>query len=347
MFFEWQGNQPVTLRCMDKYFETHDTVSLILADLSESLLFEFKAGQFINLGVEVDNKMEYRAYSLSSLPGADHLQLTVKRVDGGKVSNFIIDKLLIGDTVQALPPAGEFNCIDHPPKVHQGQKKALLVSAGCGITPVFAMTKHWLNDEQDVDIEFLHIARSQQETIYFDLLETYNSVYPGFKLKLLLKNRGEALHPEGRLDAHWLQRLVPDFKDRTVYLCGPNQFMLDVQGYLSELGFDMGNFYQESFTPVASEPSEVSSESASIYVPGFAQTIKAQKGEVLADALENADLPLIVACRSGICGSCKCKVNKGDVSSTSHETLTPEEIEQGYVLACSSTIESDLEVQIG
>lgn len=347
MFFEWQGNQPVTLRCIDKYFETPDTVSLRLADLSESLLFEFKAGQFINLGVEVDNKMEYRAYSLSSLPGADHLQLTVKRVDGGKVSNFIIDKLLIGDTVQALPPAGEFNCIDHPPKVHQGQKKALLVSAGCGITPVFAMAKQWLSNKQDIDIEFLHIARSQQETIYFDLLETYNSVYPSFKLKLLLKNRGETLHPEGRLDAHWLQTLVPDFKDRTVYLCGPNQFMLDVQGYLSELGFDMENFYQESFTPAASEPSEVYSESASIYVPDFAQTLEAQKGEVLADALENAGLPLIVACRSGICGSCKCKVNKGEVSSTSQETLTPEEIVQGYVLACSSTVESDLDVQIG
>ncbi len=347
MFFEWQGNQPVTLRCIDKYFETPDTVSLKLADLSESLLFEFKAGQFINLGVEVDNKMEYRAYSLSSLSGDDCLQLTIKRVDGGKVSNYIIDKLLIGDTVQALPPAGEFNCIDHPPKAHQGQKKALLVSAGCGITPVFAMARHWLNNEQHVDIEFLHIARSQQETIYFDLLETYNSVYLDFKLKLLLKNRGETLYPEGRLDAQWLQTLVPDFKDRTVYLCGPNQFMLDVHSYLSELGFDMANFYQESFTPAASEPSEVSSESASIFVPDFAQTIEAQKGEVLADALENAGLPLIVACRSGICGSCKCKVNKGDVASTSQETLTPEEIEQGYVLACSSTIESDLEVQIG
>ncbi|MEF1342108.1 hybrid-cluster NAD(P)-dependent oxidoreductase, partial [Vibrio rotiferianus] len=48
MFFEWQGSQPVTLRCVDKYHETDDAVSLKLADLSESLLFEFKAGQFIN-----------------------------------------------------------------------------------------------------------------------------------------------------------------------------------------------------------------------------------------------------------------------------------------------------------
>lgn len=134
MFFEWQGSQTVTLRCVDKYHETADAVSLKLADLSESLLFEFKAGQFINLGVEIDGKMEFRAYSLSSLSGDDCLQLTIKRVDGGKVSNYIIDKLLIGDTVQALPPTGDFNCIDHPPIAINGRKKALLISAGCGIT---------------------------------------------------------------------------------------------------------------------------------------------------------------------------------------------------------------------
>ncbi|WP_211916398.1 hybrid-cluster NAD(P)-dependent oxidoreductase [Vibrio sp. B1REV9] len=347
MFFEWQGTQPVTLRCIDKYHEANDTVSVKLAELSESMLFEFKAGQFISLGIEIDGKMEFRAYSLSSLSGEDCLQLTIKRVDGGKVSNYIIDKLLIGDTVQALPPAGEFNCIDHPPRIHNGKQKALLISAGCGITPVFAMAKQWLSNEQSVDIEFLHIARSPQETIYFDLLETYHSVYPDFNLKLLLKNRGETLYPEGRLNADWLQELVPDFHERTVYLCGPSQFMLDVHRYLSDLDFEMANFYQESFTPTDTKEADISNESAQIFVPDFAKTLDAHQGEVLADALENAGLPLIIACRSGICGSCKCKVSKGSVSSTSYETLTPEEIEQGYVLACSSTIESDLEVQIG
>ncbi|PFG55947.1 NADH oxidoreductase Hcr [Vibrio sp. ES.051] len=351
MFFEWQGNQPVTLRCIDKYFETHDTVSIQLAELTELLLFQFKPGQFINLGVEIDGKMEFRAYSISSINEDDHLQLTIKRVAGGKVSNFIIDSLLLGDTVQALPPTGDFNCIDHPPIQYNGKNKALLISAGCGVTPVYSMAKHWLShpdeNDNDVDIAFLHIARSPEETIYYDQLETFDAVYPNFQLTLLLKNNGGTSHPQGRLNADWLQDLVPDFKQRTVYLCGPSQFMQDVRGYLSELGFDMANFYQESFTPATSEQPEALDETVSVFVPDFAQTIDAPKGQVLADALEGAGLPLIVACRSGICGSCKCKVRKGSVSSTSLETLTPEEIEQGYVLACSSTIEADLEVQIG
>jgi NADH oxidoreductase Hcr len=79
----------------------------------------------------------------------------------------------------------------------------------------------------------------------------------------------------------------------------------------------------------------------------FAQTIDAKRGQVWADVLEGAGLPLIVACRSGLCGSCKCQVRHGSVISSSQETLSAQEIEQGFVLACSSQIESDLEVTLG
>lgn len=347
MFFEWRDNQAATLVCIDKYFETHDVITVKLAAPSESYLFQFKAGQFINIGVEIAGKVEFRAYSICSTAGEDYLQLTVKRVEGGKVSNFIIDSLEIGDTVQVLPPTGEFNCIDHPPRQHSGKRKALLVSAGCGISPVMAMAKHLLSLEQTVDIEFLHIARSPQETIYFDLLETLHAAYDNFSLKLLLKDQGGTSYPQGRLDKQWLQELVPDFLQRTVYLCGPNQFMQDVQGYLIALEFNMENFFQESFTPVKTEKTAMINEDVQVAVQDFDQMIEATKGEVLADVLEREGLPLIVACRSGICGSCKCKVNNGAVQSSSHQTLTEEEVAQGYVLACSSTIEENLTIELG
>lgn len=348
MFFEWQGQQPVTLRCIDKITETRDSVSIKLAALNPALLFRFKPGQFINLGVEIDGRSEFRAYSISSMNEEDFLQLTIKRVDGGKVSNFILDCLSPGDTVQALPPAGDFNCIDHPPVQSRQGTKTLLISAGCGITPVFAMAKYWLhNAESDVHITFLHIARSAADTIYYDQLETLHAIYPNFDLQLLLKNSAGTRYPQGRLNKDWLSELVPDLDQRTIYLCGPNQFMQDVQGYLAALNFDMANFHQESFTPLTSQNSDLADEAVNVYVPDFGQSIEAQKGQPLVEVLENAGLPIIAACRSGICGSCKCKVETGSVTSTSQQTLTPQEIEQGYVLACSSSVESDLQVQLG
>ena len=70
------------------------------------------------------------------------------------------------------------------------------------------------------------------------------------------------------------------------------------------------------------------------------------KGATLADVLEESGVPIIIACRSGMCGSCKCKVEKGEVSRTSTETLSEEDIAQGYTLACSSQVQSDVEVSL-
>jgi len=126
--------------------------------------------------------------------------------------------------------------------------------------------------------------------------------------------------------------------------------MLDTADYLKQLDFDMNQFYQESFTPAVEpekvEQSDTEGESVSIEVPSFGKTLQANKGALLADALEQGGVPLIVACRSGICGSCKCKLTIGQVETSSSSPLTEEEIAQGYVLACSSTLTSDVSVEL-
>ncbi|OLQ90390.1 hybrid-cluster NAD(P)-dependent oxidoreductase [Vibrio panuliri] len=343
-----QQSLPATLRCIDKWFETKDCVSILLSAENPSP-FKFKPGQFVTIGVEVEGKAEYRAYSISSLPNEQSLQLTIKRVDGGKVSNYMVDHLTIGDSVECLPVAGEFNNIDYPPQSIDGQKKVLLISAGCGITPVFSMARSWLAQSDSVDICFLHIARNIEQTIYFEQLEKMHQQEQMFDLKLLLKDAQSSGYPQGRLTAELLESLVPDFATRTVYLCGPSQFMLDVVSYLERLDFDMANFHQESFTPTESgtiKDTSASSDSVSIELPAFGQNLQVSKGTVLADALEQGGVPIIIACRSGICGSCKCKVKVGQVESSSHSPLSEEEIAQGYVLACSSTIESNVTIEL-
>ncbi|KJG41245.1 hybrid-cluster NAD(P)-dependent oxidoreductase [Photobacterium angustum] len=345
MLASWTNTHPISLICIDKWQETDDTVSIKLATKNTTITFDFKPGQFVNLGVMINGKKEFRAYSISSIPHVSYLQLTIKRVDGGAVSNFIIDHLGIGDALDILTPTGNFNCVDHPPK----NKKAVLISAGCGITPVYSMAKTWLTHDSKFDVTFIHAAKSPQQTIFFNQLEQLADKYPLFSLQLLLKDKQESNYAQGRLNKEWLLNLAPDLLERSVYLCGPNQFMEDVKSYLIELGFDMTQFNSESFTPnnnneTATTQDNDIQQDVTLSVPSFNKAIVVPKGSNVAATLEAQGLPLIVACRSGICGSCKCKATPNSTTSTSTETLTKEEIEQGYILACSSTIIVNAEV---
>ncbi|MDW6005290.1 hybrid-cluster NAD(P)-dependent oxidoreductase [Vibrio mangrovi] len=337
---------PVALVCTEKWHETPDTVSFVLACPENARRFQFKPGQFASLGFEINGKVEYRAYSISTLPDQTMMKFTVKRVEGGKVSNHVVDSLNSGDIVQLLKPQGAFNNVDC---THRG--RVALISAGCGITPVMSMTADWLS-RGDVDIVFIHIARDVLNTIYYEELLHLNAVHPSFHLKLLLKQAGDSSHTQGRLDQNYLLQLCPDILERTVYLCGPEGFMQDVTTYLEQIGFQMDDCYQEKFSAEAmgmetfSPVSDSSNSPVTVDVPGFGVSVEAQKGELLLDALESAGVPVIAACRSGICGSCKCRVEQGQIEFSSQETLSEEEIRSGYVLSCSSRIRSDLKVSL-
>ncbi|GLO62696.1 hybrid-cluster NAD(P)-dependent oxidoreductase [Vibrio sp. MACH09] len=342
----WTHSDTIELICKDKWHETPDSVSFILASADNDVSFSFKPGQFASLGVTLSDSVQYRAYSISSLPNEHFLQFTVKRVDGGLVSNYILDHLQVGERVTVLKPAGSFNNIDCIP-----QEKVTMISAGCGITPVMSMVKYWLNSGEKIDIDFVHMARDKANTIYFDELELLAKQYDNFHLKLLLKNSADTQYPQGRLDQKWLSELSPDITQRTVYLCGPVGFMQDISHYLQQLNFDSANFFEESFTPDITTDTETTVDTevagtVSIQVPSFGADVEADKGSMLIDALEKGGVPVIAACRSGICGSCKCKVTVGEVERTSVETLTEQDIEQGFVLACSCKVHSDVEVSL-
>lgn len=341
----WSQSDSIDLICKEKWNETPDSVSFSLASENEDVQFGFKPGQFCSLGFEFADGIEYRAYSISSLPEANKLRFTVKRVDGGLVSSHIVDTLEVGHKVKALKPIGLFNSVDCLPK-----DKVTMVSAGCGVTPVMTMVKEWLSNGEKIDIDFIHQARDKENTIYFNELEQLADKHENFHLKLLLKNNENTEYAQGRLDIDWLQNLSTDISERTVYLCGPVGFMKDVASYLNEMDFDMNNFYEESFTPMIDENAQQGNEEvsgvATVSVPSFGAELSVNIDSMLMEALETGSLPIIAACRSGVCGSCKVKVTGGEVERTSTQTLTDSDIEEGFVLACSCKIKSDVEVSL-
>lgn len=342
------------LTLVESVFETADTKSFFLHHPTGTP--DFKPGQFINIGVTIDGKAHYRAYSISSLPSDKLIQLTIKRVPEGTVSNWMIDHLNIGDQISLHGIAGTFNIIDTT-----FRENIILISAGCGITPVMSMARYLisLNDNRIKSIQFIHCARDENNIIYFDELRKLSNEHNKFKLAFYCsrpKKEPDSLIHKGRLNTDSLKTHLQDcFDNSSIYMCGPDEFMDMVKTGIKASGFDMDHFHMESFaisceSPLPNNVSGHEGKNHTVSVPDFSLEKEVTDGTILLDILEENSIPVVAACRSGICGSCKCKVETGKVERTvdaiANGTLTQEEIDEGYTLACSSRIVDDITVTL-
>lgn len=329
------------LICIKRIDETIDSATFEFQKLDNSQ-FEYKAGQFLTFEVDVAGELEYRAYSLSSSPSqSESVAVTIKRVPGGKVSNYLLDHLQAGIALPAMGPAGEFTLQDNPVT-----QDILLLCAGSGISPCISIALWLLETKQQVNIHFIYSAHTEKDVIMADKLAALEEQHEHFRLTLVLSKPENTNARQGRLDRKLFELLVPNNDAKTIFTCGPENYMQDIESIAESTGFDMSLFHKESFMPVSDKPvSDEPSVSYQIIAPQYGKNVKVESNQSLLSALEASGIPIIGACRTGVCGSCKCKVT-GDVKSTSQATLTAEEIAQGYVLSCSSTIYSDLVVEL-
>ena len=243
----------VTVRCLQVIDETHDVKTFRFV-AEPTVLFSYQPGQFVTLDLEIEGKRVMRSYSISSTPSRPHiLEITVKRVPAptdvvyappGLVSNWLHDNITVGSQVNLKGPMGKFTCVDNQ------AEKLLFISAGSGITPMMSMSR-WLCDTgADVDVVFIHSARSPRDFVFRHELESMAARHDNFKLAVTTTRSepGQAwVGYTGRLNEVMLQAIAPDFLERTVYVCGPNPFMEGAKTLLETLGFPMENYYQESF----------------------------------------------------------------------------------------------------
>jgi NADH oxidoreductase Hcr len=338
----WQADQQALI-LTERIEQTADSTSFIFNSETPAQ-FHYKAGQFTLLEVEIDGVLHHRAYTISSSPSRpDNLEITIKRVEDGLVSNHLIDHLKVGDKLNASSASGEFNLQDGSDAEHY-----VFISAGSGITPLMSMSRYLLDNNSKAQIHFIHSARHDQDIIFYDELQAMAAQHSNFRLDLLLTRQASSHFQQGRLDRNKLQQLVPELSHRAVFTCGSNGFMEMLESLLQERGFDLSRFHKESFDGEDLIPAEVGAADLAyeLSVPSFGKTTTINGDERLMDVLLKEQLPLIVACQSGICGSCKCRVVSGEVEASSQSPLTPEEIAQGYVLACSSRAKSDLEIAL-
>ncbi|WP_033135015.1 hybrid-cluster NAD(P)-dependent oxidoreductase [Aeromonas finlandensis] len=322
----------LTLTCIGRQQNTHDVVSWQLVPVAGRLP-PVLAGQCITLHTEIDGKPHCRAYTLSSNPQDACWQVTIK--DVGRVSRHLHQTLHVGDEIRADGPFGDFNLTALP------CARPLFLSAGSGITPMWAMLRDELAKRPDADIRFIHSARSPADVIFAEELTALAAAHTGVRHALILEEAPTA-HPWiGRLTPAMLAELAPDLHDRHVYLCGPAPYMAAASSMLAEQGLPPEQLHQESFGLPPAEPAATTSNHFWLTLKKSGKKVTILPGQTLLAALEAAGETMMAACRAGICGSCRC-TTEGEIERQSVMTLSAQDLESGVVLACSCTAKGDI-----
>ncbi|MGF3026629.1 2Fe-2S iron-sulfur cluster-binding protein [Methylobacterium aquaticum] len=360
----WDAEADDALVCLAVRQETHDVKTFVLA-APEPRRFAYAPGQFLTFAFEVGGETIHRCYTISSAPTRPHaLSITVKRVLGGPVSNWLHDTLKAGDTVRALGPMGDFSCFTHP------ARKYLLLSGGSGVTPMMAMARTFHDLGEPRDVAFVHSARSPADIVFRGELETMARLDAGFRFHAVCEADAPDevwTGPKGRLSLDILTQAVPDFREREVFVCGPKPYMDAVRAMLRAAGVDMARHHEESFDfgalPEADQRAAAEAgralddDAATEAVPAatvrtfrveFAKTrrvLDCPEDSTVLDAARKAGLRLPSSCAKGLCGTCKSKVTKGTVAMTHAGGIRQREIDAGMALLCCSKPTSDLVVE--
>jgi ferredoxin-NADP reductase len=344
----WNPETDETLVCCAVRQETHDVKTFIF-QAPEPRRFAYLPGQFMTFTLTIGGEEIHRCYTLSSSPTRpDRVSITVKRIGEGPVSSWLHAHLTPGTAIKALGPMGDFFC-----EARAGGKY-LFLSAGSGITPLMSMTRSHHDLAGGGDIAFVHSARSPADLIFRNELALMASAGSGLAVTAICEadSDGEVwTGHRGRIDLAMLEAIVPDFREREVYICGPAPYMAAVKALLEASGYDMARYHFESFDFAELSAGEAVAEPAAAG-GGFKvefklsrRTIDCSPDSFVLAAAKAEGMRLPSSCTKGMCGTCKCKLVSGTVEMTPAGGIRQREIDQGMILICCSKPTSDLVIE--
>lgn len=338
-----------TLKVADIIEETQDVKTFRFAG-EEPLLFSYKPGQFVTFLLDIEGLGVMRSYSMSSSPSRPHtLELTIKRVPGGLVSNWFCDRVKLGDVLKIKGPSGKFTCFEYP------AKKLLFIAAGSGVTPIMSMCRWIVDTAADVDVKLLASFRSPPDIIFRKELEWMSARHSRFQVALTMTSgwRGTDYWTglTGRVNRQMITLLAPDYQDRHIFMCGPEPFMHDVKEILRELDFNMSNLHSESFSTSRiaqgitqnAESLKLSEPQHQVTFTKSGITVATDEHITLLDLAEAHGIEIEYSCRAGSCGECEVKC-RGEIEMGKDCEIDPQQRAAGFIYTCASVAKSDLEL---
>jgi ring-1,2-phenylacetyl-CoA epoxidase subunit PaaE len=342
---------PLTIADIRK--ETPDCVSIAFQvpdDLKPSYLF--KQGQNLTLRTVMNGEEIRRSYSICSSPMDNELRVAIKEAPYGKFSTWANSNLKKGDVLEVMPPTGTFFTELNPSQ----QKKYIAFAAGSGITPVISIIKTTLATEPNSSFTLVYCNRNRASIIFKEEIDALKNRYMSrFAVHhILSREKIEADINYGRLDTDKLQQLTNKLINvqtaDEIFICGPEQMIFTVTGWLQQKGIDKKKVHFELFTTPGqqSEAGSRKSESKQTIAQGQKSRVTVKldgiafdfdlpfDGDTILDAAlkQGADLPF--SCKGGVCSTCKAKLLEGQVNMDTNYALEQDEVQAGYILSCQS-----------
>ena len=299
--------------------------------------YRYRAGQHLTFELPWEDFKATRCYSLSSCPDlGETLKIGVKRVEGGRISNWLNDNLKVGDSIMASVPEGRF-VLDRETR---SGAPLFLFAGGSGITPIIALLKSALATTQR-SITLLYANQDPDSVIYGAELAQLALKHPD---RLDVRHHFDS--DGGYLSSDVVRAILHHTDIAEFYICGPEPFMELIEATLDDAGVHEELVYLERFISPA-DPDRVeagaidaaslaSPETFSLWLDGRSRTVPYEKGKTLLQCAQAAGLQPAHSCESGYCGSCMAHVNTGKVHMRTHEALSERDIARGAALLCQS-----------
>jgi ferredoxin-NADP reductase len=336
------------LRVSDIIEETPSSKTLRLV-AEDNYLPPFLAGQYIALFLEIGGIRTSRPYSISSQPNqVGYYDITIRRVENGLVSNYLLDDVQRGDVLSSSGPAGNFY---FNPLIHQ--KTTVCIAGGSGITPFMSMIREITECGLDRVVYLFYGSRTSDDVIFDAEITRLAQRFGNIHFIPVIEKPATGYQGAcGFITRDVLGEVLDNVDDKSFFICGPQGLYDFCLPQVENLGVPRRKIRQEMYGAPPNIwqypgwPADVkATDTFSVFVKNDKQ-INAKAGETLLWTLEKNGIPVPSLCRSGECSMCRVKILSGKVYQPAGVPVRKSDRQFGYVHSCMAFPIEDLEVLI-
>lgn len=317
---------------------------------TESLAY-FNAGQYLSISLNINGATVTRPYSISSSPRealAGKYMLTIKRTEGGLVSEYALDHWVEGSEILASAPLGDFT---YEPL--RDAKKVIGIAGGSGITPFLSLAQAIADGDEDADLTLLYGSCSLEDALFQDEFKVIAEKCSRFRFVNILSETPAEACEIGFITKELILKYAPE-GEYSIFLCGPQEMYNFVDREIAQLGLRNKFIRHELFGEYRNPEKDTDyptnkgdSFMLTVRICGEEKEINCSAHDTLLVTMERNGIQAPARCRSGTCGWCHSHLISGEVyipKSVDGRRLA--DFDFGYIHPCCTFPLSDIVIDV-